>query len=135
MSNDLARLRHCVLRLSSEADGEVVNAARAINRVLGSCGLDWHWLADRIGGGAEPVNWETKIREAYDLGRKSAQPAWQDVGLDHQAAAQWLIDTHADRLRPKDCEFLDTMMHWRGEPTDKQSNWLNDLCRRFGYRP
>ncbi len=37
--------------------------------------------------------------------------------------------------REKDRDFLETMMTWRGAPTDKQSKWLNDLCRRNGYAP
>jgi hypothetical protein len=138
MTEDLARLRKCVLMLSSQHDGEVLSAARSINRILGSSHLDWHWLADRIDGGTEPVDWEAKVREAYDLGRKSAQPAWRDVGehfADHQAAAEWLFDNHGSRLRDKDRDFLETMLDWRGRPTERQSKWLNDLCRRFGYRP
>ena len=37
--------------------------------------------------------------------------------------------------REKDRDFLETMMTWRGAPTDKQAKWLNDLCRRYGYAP
>jgi hypothetical protein len=138
MGNDLARLRQCVLLLSSEADGEVVAAARAVNRVLGSCGLDLRWLANRIEGGVEPVNWEAKVREAYDLGRKSAQPTWHDVDDrvgDHQVAAEWLFNNHGSRLRDKDRDFLETKLTWRGQPSEKQAAWLGDLCRRFGYKP
>jgi hypothetical protein len=38
------RLRKLVLLLSSNRDGEVVGAARAIDRALRSAGCDWHDL-------------------------------------------------------------------------------------------
>jgi hypothetical protein len=140
MSGDLVKLKQCVLLLSSQHDGEVVSAARAINRLLGSAGVDWHWLAGRINGGGEPADWEQKVREAYDLGRKSAQRAARhdrgdDIFEDHQAAAEWLLDNHGERLRERDRDFLDTMVDWRGTPTEKQAAWLNDLCKRYGYKP
>ena len=37
-----------VLMLSSDHDGEVVGAARAIGRALQEAGADWHALADAI---------------------------------------------------------------------------------------
>ena len=141
MSDNLAKLRQCLLLLSSEHDGEVVAAARAINRLLGSGGKDWHWLAASIGGG-EPADWEARVREAYELGRKSAQRSGgrQDVTdvdafEDHQAAAEWLFDNHGSRLRDKERDFLETMLTWSGWPTEKQAHWLSSLCRRYGYTP
>lgn len=137
MTDRLAKLRRCVLLLSSEHDGEVVAAARSINRLLGSAGYDWHWLAERIDGGAEPADWQARIRDAFERGRKAglAEGGQTTAADDHQHAAQWLLDNHGRRLRAKDRDFLDTMLNWPGTPTERQQAWLDDLCRRFGYRP
>jgi hypothetical protein len=52
MSGTLAPIAHqlgkMVLMLSSDHDGEVVNAARAIDRVLRANRLDWHDLAQAL---------------------------------------------------------------------------------------
>lgn len=42
-------LKKMILMLSSDNDGEVVAAARAIGRLLKKEGKDWHWLAEQIG--------------------------------------------------------------------------------------
>jgi hypothetical protein len=118
MTGDLSKLKQCILLLSSQHDGEVVAAARAINRLLGTANRDWHWLADRVTAGAEPAK-----RDWTD----------RDVFADHHAAAEWLLELHRNRLRVKEIDFLDTMRDWYGEPTAKQTAWLNDLCRRYGY--
>lgn len=43
------KLRRCLRMLSSDRDGEVVAATRALCRTLKSAGLDIHALADSIG--------------------------------------------------------------------------------------
>ncbi|MER9596081.1 hypothetical protein [Mesorhizobium sp. M0244] len=125
MTGDLAKLRQCLLMLSGEHDGEVVAAARAINRVLATSGRDWHWLAGKLtDSGAEKAE-----------RRSGSDDAGGDLYEDHRDAAGWLIERHWRRLRPKDLDFLATMQDWRGQPTEKQAAWLADLCRRFGYAP
>lgn len=121
MSADLAKLRKSILMLSSQHDGEIVSAARAINRLLASSGLDWHWLASRI---ITPQEAPGPTHERQE-GAFAANP---------NSAADWLLANHATRLRPRDRDFLETMREWRGQPTERQAVWLNDLCRRFGYR-
>ena len=37
-----------IVMLSSDNDGEVVSAARAIDRKLKADGKDWHWLASKL---------------------------------------------------------------------------------------
>ena len=46
--SDQERLAKLVLMLSSDRDGEVVSAARAIGRTLRSGGTDWHAFAARL---------------------------------------------------------------------------------------
>ena len=47
------RLCKLLALLSSEHDGEIVAAARAIGRMLGNAGLSWHDLANVLTGSAE----------------------------------------------------------------------------------
>ena len=117
-SGDLDRLRKCVLMLSSEHDGEVLSAARSINRILAAIGLDWHWLISRLNAPPGPA-----------AGRSTA------FAGDHQLAARWLLDSRGSALREKDRDFLETMTVWRGAPSEKQAVWLVNLCQRYGYRP
>jgi hypothetical protein len=135
--HDLAKLKKCMLMLSSRHDGEVVAAARQINRLLASASVDWHWLANRVDGGAvwSTADMQRAADEAYRAGRQDAAPAWRDVdAIDHRAAADWLLSKAGGRLRPKDIEFLQTMTNWRGRPTERQGAWLADLVRKHGYK-
>lgn len=43
-----------LLLLSSENDGEVIAAARAIGRKLKADGHDWHWLVSQFGTMTKP---------------------------------------------------------------------------------
>lgn len=45
---DPARLTKLMLMLSSDHDGEVVAAARAVGKCLRDAGNDWHWFAARL---------------------------------------------------------------------------------------
>ena len=127
MTDNLAKLRQCLLLLSSEHDGEVVAAARAINRQLGSSGKDWHWLAASIGGG-EPADWEDG--SAKPTSSAASRPSTTAPGRTSPTsmlskitrhAAEWLFDNHGSRLRDKERDFLETMLTWSGWPTEKQA--------------
>jgi len=140
--NDSERLKKCLLMLSSQHDGEVVNAARMITRVLSITGHDWHWLADKLnGGGTDNAGWAAAIQTAYEKGlekgRQEAQaappPPPPPVG-DHQTAARWIQDNFDAQLRVRDRDFLDSMARWNGQPTERQAAWLADLCHKFGYQ-
>jgi hypothetical protein len=70
MSDALApiadKLKPLIRLLSSDHDGEVVAAARALNRTLKSAKLDIHVLADCIGNGKDYT--EADVLRARDLG-------------------------------------------------------------------
>ncbi|RVJ23444.1 hypothetical protein [Sinorhizobium medicae] len=114
--NGLGKL---VLLLSSDHDGEIVAAARALGRALKKMGKDWHWLAGLIDGDHEPPR-QQRRRETVE---------------DHQAAAEWLLKTVRQHLRENEIDFLETMQDWRGDPTPRQQAWLEKICRRWGYTP
>ena len=88
------RLRQLILMLSSDHDGEVTNAARAIGRLLAKVGLTYHEFAGAIGTSAKSVQgqcppeaWEDYEPEpelepptAGTLGRPQ-QLAWMKLAL------------------------------------------------------
>jgi hypothetical protein len=41
---------------------------------------------------------------------------------------------HAALLRPREREFIESMLWWRGEPTERQLCWLTDLYRDLQRR-
>lgn len=66
----MADLKKLVLMLSSEFDGEVVAAARAIGERLKRSGSDWHKFADHI---------EQFGKSAAPKPTTSVQPDWSDI--------------------------------------------------------
>jgi hypothetical protein len=127
--------------LSSDKDGEVIAAARAIIRTLHAGKLDIHVLADGLTGanghnGSNRKYTEEDMRTAYesgrDDGRKEAkrndgfhsvdEPTWHQIALECRA--------RVDQLRDREREFVNDMVcrtvHC-GELTEKQAKWLRDI--------
>jgi hypothetical protein len=64
----MSKLCKLVLMLSSTHDGEVVAAARAIERELKADGQDWHWLVKKITGQVMlPPNHPNRLREEIQV--------------------------------------------------------------------
>ena len=118
--NDIAtRLKKLLLMLSSEREGEVVNAARLIGSTLRGAGSDWHDLA---AGLVAPV----------------APPA-RNPPPRHDNADDWramrafcLSNTHLLLIRER--EFLLDLERWRGNLTEKQFAWLASIHMRVRRR-
>lgn len=128
--------------LSSDRDGEVISAARAITRTLESVHLDIHVLANSIEiGGAKKFS-EAEAHEIYkrgvEDGRKAAQresgfhdvgePSWHSIACECAAHPERLL---SDRER----EFVDDMVKRTvlgGQPTEKQAAWLRKIYARSG---
>jgi hypothetical protein len=107
------RLSKLMRMLTSDSDGEVVAAARSINRTLKSAGLDIHVLAAVI--------------ERGGVGNASPEgPAWYSVACECAA--------HPERLRSeKERAFIADMVVWTklgGEPTERQAQWLRSIYVR-----
>jgi hypothetical protein len=101
-----------ILLLSSDKDGEVVSAARAIGRVLAGAGLDFHDLANALGA-EEMVRCEPET--------------WREV-------ARWCRDNDHGRLTPDERRFVADMANrlvCGGQPSDKQSAWLRAIYTRL----
>jgi hypothetical protein len=124
--------------LSSNHDGEVIAAARGIERTLKSAGLDIHVLADGVI--TDKKFTEADAKEIYQRGvadgrhaAQQQQPAWHDVGDPswHAIACEC---AHSGRLRDqKEKDFVADMMRWTvhgTEPTEKQAKWLRSIYVR-----
>jgi hypothetical protein len=110
MTNVLApvadRLGKLLRLLSSDRDGEVIGAARAIVRTLGSAGLDVHALAESLGINGKRFS-EADAAEIYrrgvEDGKRAAEnenigfhsvdePTWHEIACECAAHDKCLRD-------------------------------------------
>ena len=103
--------------LGSDQDGEVIGAARAIERTLKAVGCDWHDLVKIIRSSpVEPVQPQPAepVRTQYDV-------------------AKWCAG-HAYRLSERERIFVNDMVSrltWNGTATEKQTAWLRAIYVRL----
>ena len=107
-STSADRLTQLVLMLSSAHDGEVVNAARAIGRLLDTERVDWHMLANGICQPRPP-------------------PPDDHYSNSHWRSAAEFCARHPDLLNDWQQGFIDSMLKWRWTPTQKQLDVLENL--------
>jgi hypothetical protein len=139
-SGTVERLEKLIKLLTSDKDGEVVAAARAIHRTLEGAGADTHELAARIKGGKLS---ETEMRKIYDAGvRDGKDAAATDKGFSnvegpsYYEMAKHCVEHDNSRLSAKERGFVEDMERWcaRREPSEKQGKWLHVLYVRLGRR-
>lgn len=109
------RLRQLLLLLSSDQPGEVGAAAAAIKRTLRNGGCDFH---DLVAG----------LIASPSLAPNSQ--ADSDDG-DWRAIRDFCLK-HEMHLREREREFLSSLRKWRGNPTEKQLDWLTAIYKRVG---
>jgi hypothetical protein len=114
-----ARLKKLLLMLSSDGEGEVVNAARLIESTLRDAGHDWHHLAGALT--------ESTARP---------QPKWQPPPReDSEYSGDWrqqrdFCEQHEHLLRGREADFILDLDHWHGPLTEKQASWLSATYQR-----
>jgi hypothetical protein len=119
---DDERLPKLLLMLSSNHDGEVIAAARAIGRRLRESGRDWHWLAGRV----------------QDSEHEQDRPTPRDDEYATAADRRMINELFAARyeLRPRDADFVEQMhanVSLYGDETflsPKQRSYLHALHRK-----
>jgi hypothetical protein len=145
--------------LTSNVEGEILNAVRALRRCLASNGLDIHALVDRVEIGGEAPLHASEMQQIYDQGfeqgfakgaehgRRSAILAAQPIGtfaadVDNdingyswqQISQHCLINRHL--FQGRDLEFVEGIAEQLtrfSTPRPKQAKWLCDLfMRSFG---
>jgi hypothetical protein len=100
------KLSKMLLMLSSNHDGDVVAAARAITKTLQGAGSDWHALVAAI---LAPV-------------------AHLEVRRD---VVQWCLSRRFF-LSPRDRRFLEGVAEQRMPLSPKQEKWLHDIVGKLG---
>jgi hypothetical protein len=105
------RLGQLMLLLSSNHDGEVVAAARAIGRTLKSHRLDWHDLAEALCPPLVPV------------GRPINDRDWRDLLA--------FCATRMHRLSSRECDFLRLIARRRSDLTPRQRDWLEIIAEKL----
>jgi hypothetical protein len=132
------KLGKLIRLLSSDKDGEVLAAARAIGRTLNSEKLTIHDLAEGVTGGGTKFT-ESDAAEIYRRGREDGrreadhdggfhsvdEPTWNEIARECEAAS--------GRLNEREREFVSDMVRWtvrNGEPTEKQAKWLRSIYAR-----
>jgi hypothetical protein len=102
-----ARLAKLVRMLSSDKDGEVLAAVAAIHRVLQEQGADFHALAAAVE-------------------RSTLVPQRDDDARSWRATCEWCCD-HVEHLNDLEADLVFSLKRWRGQPTEKQMNWLDAI--------
>lgn len=123
MSDALApiadKLKPFIRLLSSDQPGEVVAAARALNRMLKNNGADIHVLADAIGqanGKLSKAEMQKLYNAGYEAGKRAAEngpmfrnvnmheePSWHDIAVE--------CAKHSDELRDeRERDFIKAMV-------------------------
>jgi hypothetical protein len=137
---NIEKIQKLIRLLSSPNEGEVVAAARALNRARQAEGADIHALAERIEG--RELSQE-EMKRIYDkgvaAGKQSAaaatEPAFHDVTNEQSWHAIACECMHSSRLRDqRERDFVADMVRWTirgGEPTEKQAKWLRSIYVRL----
>ena len=118
------RLKKLVLMLSSEQDGEIVAAARAIGRNLKDTGLDWHWLADHLSG---EYRADPKRSDGFNA-----------RGVEEYRSRVGFCFAHRADLRSREHEFITQLQNRFNEYgaetflSPKQRAWIDDIYKRLG---
>jgi DNA-binding transcriptional LysR family regulator len=102
------------LVLGSDKDGEIIGAVAALKRALAAAGLDSHWIADAFErGAAVPVVVPGSEERNY-------------------VSDLWYAHHRRNLLSERDRRFVETLVNWRGMPSEKQLKWLNDIIVKLG---
>jgi hypothetical protein len=135
---NVEKIQKLLKLLSSNNDGEVVAAARAIMRTLEAEGADIHELAERVEGRKLSPS---EMQQIYDTAfRRGRDAAAADGGFHNTEGpsfyemAREVMRKEDGRLSPKERDFVDDMVRWcaRREPSEKQAKWLHTLYCRIG---
>jgi hypothetical protein len=153
-----SKLAKCLRLLSSDRDGEVIAAARALVGVLRSAGADVHDLAEQIeqpnggrqgerGGKISEADMQRLYNAGYEAGLQAAEDKYHAEEEDGFVSINGMPSWHViarwcqhhrlnDRLRENERKFIDQMAGqtvWR-EPTENQQKWLKSIFFKFGGR-
>jgi hypothetical protein len=118
------KLSKLIPMLSSDRDGEVVAAVRAIGRTIQGAGLDFFALSDAL---SEP---KVLLSPASPPPRREPEPEPKTL----RDIAAWCRSHDAGRLNDKERRFVNEMVAHLTigrRISDKQENWLRAIFYRI----
>jgi hypothetical protein len=133
------KLKPLIRLLSSDVDGEVVAAARALNKALKNAGLDIHALADGVGSSdLSKADMQVIYDAGFDAGRRSSEaaPTFHNVngGPDWHTIAKKCAAYPPHRFFGEhEKTFIAKMVRKTEvgiEPTPKEASWLHKIYMR-----
>lgn len=130
------KLAKLIPMLSSDMDGEVVAASRAIMRALKSAGCDIHDLTKAITAPAQPVQTES-VKNPYPPRQSYPEPAREDEAADWYIIELYSLDLLETDLSEKEEGFVLQMRQLllrRGDDfsmSAKQRKWFLDIVNRM----
>jgi hypothetical protein len=145
------KLADLIRLLASDQDGEVVAAARALERLLASRDADFNDLASAVESLATGGLAEAEMKRLFDAGyakgfdeagRKQAETEavfgkLPDGSTDWEAIAL-AVQREKAQLEPRHHQFADDMAArlaaWGYEPSEKQGKYLLSLFYKIGGR-
>lgn len=136
-----AKLEKLIPMLSSDRDGEVVAAVRAIGRTLQSAGADWHDLAKAVRGlpRAAPCADQPK-RQPRPRHTSSAPPTWES--MKRGARLKWIdLLLRSGRLTEWEANFAASLRQKAANDcpiSERQAGVLDSLISAawfMGVRP
>lgn len=104
--------------LSTDRDGELLAAGRALQRVLADAGADFHYLASIV-----EAHWIAPIVDLSEHKRESKLQPWQQQAAEPLNYPEIL-------LGDRELNFLQNMSRARYAPTKLQEKWLGDIAAR-----
>jgi hypothetical protein len=151
---DLNRLGKLLGMLGSGAEGEVINAGRAADKLIRAAGMAWADFTEAAGiagsafGAAEALLGENDMLRAQLAeaeARSGAIAPWQDVNApvgNHRGAAKWVLDLHGQGavwLSGFELNFLARCTTWHGRLTVRMQPVFDSILaraiERTGLRP
>jgi hypothetical protein len=136
------KLRPLIRLLSSDHDGEVIAAARALTRTLKNAKLDIHALAESVGqanGKLSKAEMQKLYDAGFEAGRRAAEteavfrnvnmheePSWHDIAVE---CARYPDELRDERER----DFVKAMVRRTvrgGKLSEAQAKWLRDVYAR-----
>jgi hypothetical protein len=135
IANKISKL---IRMLSSQEDGEVLGAVRALRRTLQANKLDIHALAKRIenGGGFDEHESREHYRAGFMAGLQAANQAQSSGRYEPPSWAEMAraCQKQAHRLTERERKFVNNMAARTvyGDLSEAQGKWLESIFYRLG---
>lgn len=132
---NIDRVTKLIVLLSSDKDGEVLAAVRALDKMLKNADQTWHDLAARIGNGVQKptVNSYEKNKGSSYYTHDKPKPN----SKRYTTSENRFKDLLRSKLTPWETEFVNSVYaQWKrkGSFSERQSDVLRDIFERVKHR-